>query len=593
MILPHEKQIATPRTVADALTAIARKYRVRTTRPPNWESLLWSIRRTCRRVSVMLELPLTAIHLDDLVELNESIVRYIERTGQKRQIASQYCYDLHRLLDIAHDEFGWTSKAYELRRAWVPIREAFTGRAHTHRSIVEFAIKAGSTPEEFSNEMMEAWKEKSLANGRSFVTVLQKESDFRSVLRRAKMHSRFPNFNLASKNPAKYCLKLKDEITGKLLPDVTEPLRTELLEVVRWKTTTETLEDRDADLIIRAVTGESLLKYLVRLYSYATVALGMEVVSGLVELLSESIVCGFADFLGKGGRCKPQSIICQLSSIHHLTRTYPGLKSADWGWFRAKLGSLRREKHNHTQARKLETIPDYEKIAGIAPQLLALRTSKTLSELETGWLIHDALIFMSAIRAPHRSRNLREVTCDSDDEVSVSETEITSELLSEMSQLAWREELRGVQPGERLYVFHALEGGAKAGREIWEPWPKEAVPVLKTFIQHYRPLLLKSSKSQASTLFFARNGRPFTQDGLLRQVNRICVRFTGERMKVKDFRDLVSAHLIAVGADVEEVSAVLWHIGPYSRTTPRFYIGGFNTSDSVGALEDEIETLLN
>ena len=238
-------------------------------------------------------------------------------------------------------------------------------------------------------------------------------------------------------------------------------------------------------------------------------------------------------------------------------------------------------------------MPDYETIAGIAPQLLALRTSKTLSELEVGWLIHDALIFMSAIRAPHRSRNLREAAYDPGKEMNVFETEITSELLSEMSQLAWPKELRDLKPGSSLFVYHALEGEAKAGREIWEPWPQEAVPLLKEYIQHYRPLLLHSCNSHASTLFFARNGRPFTQESLLRQVNRVCVRFTGERMRVKDFRDLVAAQMITVGADVEEVSAILWHIGPYSRTTPRFYMGGFNTSSSVGALEDEITALLN
>jgi hypothetical protein len=405
------------------------------------------------------------------------------------------------------------------------------------------------------------------------------------------MQSYFPKFRLDARTPRKYCLRLIDRNTGKELPDIPEPLRTEILEAVRWKTTDVDLDDRDAELLIREVTGKNLLKYFVQLYSFAVNILDKEDIDHLPQLISERNVCGFVDLLQKDNRCKARSITCKLSSIHYLARTYPQLKNADYSWFRKKLSTLRKEKHSQTQARKLVTMPSCKSVARIASRLLALQKSSSgVSEVEAGWRTRDCLIFMSALCAPHRSRNIREAAFDPQAQLKVFETEITEELLSEMKP-PWAKEARQADPRAPVFVYHALEKDAKAGTEIWEPWPQEAVPLLKQWIQHYRPLLLRNCKSSVSTLFFARNGKPFTEQSLLRLVSNVRTRF-GSRLRVKDFRDLVGAQLLAAGTDVEDVAARLWHLPPYT-TTMRFCIGGFNTSDSVAPLEDELTELLN
>jgi hypothetical protein len=56
------------------------------------------------------------------------------------------------------------------------------------------------------------------------------------------------------------------------------------------------------------------------------------------------------------------------------------------------------------------------------------------------------------------------------------------------------------------------------------------------------------------------------------------------------FRDLVGANMLTTGATVEEVAARLWHMDPYS-TTVKYYIGGYNASDAVAALEDVLAAL--
>ena len=113
--------------------------------------------------------------------------------------------------------------------------------------IIELAIKRGRTPGDFTEEDIEHWKQQMFRRGRSLLTVLSDECYFRKILRQGQQF--FPNFSLASRNSPKYRLKVKD------LP---ESLRNEIVEVVRWKTADEDLDDRDAALVIRPVSGENL-----------------------------------------------------------------------------------------------------------------------------------------------------------------------------------------------------------------------------------------------------------------------------------------------------------------------------------------------
>jgi hypothetical protein len=387
----------------------------------------------------------------------------------------------------------------------------------------------------------------------------------------------FPRFSLASRNPPKYRMKLKD------LP---ESLRKEILEVIHWKTADEDLDDRDADLLIRPVTGHNLLRSFVELYSYATRILGIGEILDLRQLITEEIVCGFIDWLQEHDRCKPQSITSKLSSLHYLTCTYPKFENVDYGWFLAKLCTLRKEKHSRVQARKLNNLPDYPSIAEIAPKLLALREGKNLTEVERAWLIHDALIYMINLVLPHRSRNTCEAQTHPHKQLNIFETEISSELLSQIKLPRWAKEIRDRDSQSRFIVLHWREEDTKADHEVWELLPQEAVPLFKEYVALYRPLLLRKHNPNSTSLFFTRTRKKLNQKSLLSLVSRISMRFTGKRMTVKLFRDLVAARMLASGATVDEVADRLWHLDLHS-TTVRFYLGGFNASDGVVALEDE------
>ena len=370
LILPHLITAKGSQTLADALQAIERKYEPLAQHSRAIKRLLSAFRTTCKFLSKLLGPPLECIYLDDLVEIDARLIAYLEEHGLVHQSAIQYSCDLHKLLDEANELLGWTSKSYELRKSWEPVSQVLKKKAHGYAGIIRFAIDQGRMPSNFTNDVMDRWKQDMLGRGRSLLTVLNDESHWRKTLKRAEMQQLFSNFNLASKNPTKYRFRLKDHLTLRALPDLPESLRKEILDAIHWKTADEDMDDRDAALMIRTVTGENLLRHFVELYSYAVNIMGIGEIANLQELIREEVVSGFVDYLREGDRCKPQSIISKLSSIHYLVRTYPKIKGGDYSWFREKLDTLRKEKDRKVQARKLDCLPPYQAIAEIAPMLL-------------------------------------------------------------------------------------------------------------------------------------------------------------------------------------------------------------------------------
>lgn len=591
---PHNMTGRCPHTVANALAAIEHKYESTPQQSPSDKRLLAALRTTCRRLSVMFGLPLESIHLDNLVGIDARLIKFNKLRGLSTTRAVQYACDTRKLLDLAHEVCGWSCRAYEIRKSWMPILRALKGNTKGCLGIIKYAIDDGKAPSDFTEEVMENWKQSMRARGLSLLTVRYEEGYLRTLLRTG-YQDMFPGFSLASKNPPKYRLRLKDRQTQKELPDLPDPLRQEILDVIWWKTVDEDLPDRKAEWLIRTATAYKMMRTFVELYSCATVCPEAEEIVDLKGLISEKPVAWLIDLLRKDNRCKPQTIVDNLSSIYNLTQTYPKLKG-DFRWFRARLDDLRKEKNVSIQARKLDGIPEYESIAQIPSKLLAIREDPDgVFSVDVGWIYHDSLLILMNLANPHRSRNIREAAYDPHEQLNIFETNITTELMSHLKLPRWAKEVRNSRPATRFLVGHWLEDKTKAGHEVWEIFPSEILPIFRKYVQHYRPLLLDAHRSDASTLFFARNGKPLSEDSLLDLVKRISARHSasGEIITVKAFRDLVGAYMLSAqggAASIEDVAERLWNLDPYS-TTARHYVGAFDASDGVIALEDELAEL--
>lgn len=211
-LAPHLKRMKPPQTLEDALSITERGY-ASIDSPSRAQKRLRSVLRTvCKRIAEMLDLPLDAIQLDSLVEIDASLVSYVEGCGVDRQSAVQCTCDLHKLLDLAHAT-GWTCDRYELRKSWSPIRLALRGKANGCGVIIDFAIDRNVFPIHFAERDMKAWKQSMFDRKRS---VEQAESLFRTRLRLAGLQHLIAGYCLDSKNPRKY--RLKEEDLPELLP---------------------------------------------------------------------------------------------------------------------------------------------------------------------------------------------------------------------------------------------------------------------------------------------------------------------------------------------------------------------------------------
>ena len=187
-------------TVANALSAIESKYQSIPQHSASSTRLMAALRKTCKRLSELFGLPLECISLDDLVLIDGRLIDYIKELRISHTTAVQYACDTGKLLDLAHELCGWSSKAYVIRKSWVPIRLALKGNTKGCLGIIKYAIEHDRSPSDFTEEVMEGWKLSMLARGRSLLTVRVEEGYFRTLLR-ARFQNLFTRFSLASKNP--------------------------------------------------------------------------------------------------------------------------------------------------------------------------------------------------------------------------------------------------------------------------------------------------------------------------------------------------------------------------------------------------------
>jgi hypothetical protein len=580
---PHLNAVKQPHTLAKALHVVEHKYESLSQHSRSMKGRLSAFRNTCKHLSTMLG-PAECIYLDDLVEIDRCLVPWLEGRGLVHQSAVQHCCNLRKLLDEAHKLLNWTSDAYELRKSWQPVREALKKKAPGCAGIVRFAIRHGRTPATFNRDIMDEWKKSKLARGYSLGTVVNTESLLRKTARRAGLQKLFSEFSLECKNPPKYRMNLKD---------LTDSLRAEISSVIRWKMVKRNLKDRPARLVIRDVTARSLLKYLLQLCGYAIQEKRHTGINSLSALLTEEIVCGYIDWLRERNPNRGRAgITATLSSIHCLTQTYPPLKAGNYGWFREKLDTLPKEKRARKQQRKLNRLPEYRPISQIPTKLLELCDPKSLTPVKIAWLYHDALLFLTSLTIPHRSRNISEAGINPDIRLNIYETPIDSELVSQFQLPAWAAEARKREPRRKFLVVHWLEEHVKANVELWRVFPDEVTPLFREY-SNRRHLIV--GIPDPGTLFLSRKGAALTQKTLLALVARLSVRYcesireSGKHMTTKLFRDLVAAHLLDSGSTLEEVQDRLQQLDP--NTTSLNYIGGFNTSDAVLQLEDDLAAL--
>jgi hypothetical protein len=254
----HRKQAA-PRTLGELLILFEYKMAREISRGSiTAKRDLSTARCTVKKFEQMHEAPARLIWLDDLVEIDQQLIAYLEGKGIVHQSAIQYVRNKDKLLEFAHAR-RWTCKKFELLQSWKPSRLALKGNAGGGLGVIDDAIARGRRPCDYTPKDFFAWRQAQLERGRSLLTVDTEQSHFRKRLRRAGLQKAFLRFSLGRKNPSVYAAKLDG-----LNPN----LRREIEMVLEWKTA-ENVPGRDAKLAIRPPSAWNLRKILLQLCGFA------------------------------------------------------------------------------------------------------------------------------------------------------------------------------------------------------------------------------------------------------------------------------------------------------------------------------------
>lgn len=536
---------------------------------------LSAMHTVCKRLSGMFRLPLASIRLDDLVDIDESFIAFIESLGIIHESAVQYVCDKDKLLDQACTLMMWRNAQWELRKSWEPVRKALKGNSAGCGGIVDFAVRLGKRPSEFSLTQMDAWKQEMFENKRSLLTVQTEESNFRTKLRRAGLQHLI-QLPLASKNPDQYVLPW-DEIPP--------AIRKELKRIRKWKVK-DCIATRKAGFAVRDVTADKIVKTLRQIYSYPVRVKRICGITSLAQLLKdEKTVTEYIDWMRNERKNGVAGILSKMRNILALAQQHPLFRGRDYTWLSRKLALLPKEPKAKVRERKSRKLIAFELLAEIPAKIRAERLSRTdLSPADQAHLVAAELWFSLPVNGrPWRQRNFREVTISRGDDAAIYQEVITDEFVS---LLKLTPEMGEALKGKPAWICHFREDACKTRGEVFQLFPTNLWDLLADYLEIYRDQIAAPG---VRTLWVNRAGQPMSMPDVTSYVTSTAHRFLDDKSKKLTphlLRDIAAAYAVTISLDYAQ--SILWHKVPDTTWT---YSGGYNASHAVIVLERHFTSL--
>ena len=204
-----------PQTLADLLQVI------RALVPAPQTSMM---RSAAVLVSNWRNLPFEKILISSLFAWDYGFGDYLRERRYSPNSVRAYRYQINLLVRCAR-ELVPDSVAAGLREQWDPILAVLPQKVGCSL-IVRYALTSGKSPAEFGDADLEAWEQESLERGLKVESVSTSKRRFRRAIVDARLQSRFPFLSYPPSKCSHYGVATKD---------FPEPLRTEVLELLRWK----------------------------------------------------------------------------------------------------------------------------------------------------------------------------------------------------------------------------------------------------------------------------------------------------------------------------------------------------------------------
>jgi integrase len=552
-------------TLQDLLNAVRR-------REPEQTHLLSMLGATVAHISLVLGQPAGRIAIHQLLEISPELQRHLRERGFRRNTVRSYTNFVRILLDRARS-LGWSEVDPAVENAWAGLRRVLSKKIGCS-GIVRYAVHNGKTPAEFGESDLTKWREIAIRAGRSFEYITSVKGRFKKAVYDAGFASALPHLVFSTHDEKFYGLPVSR---------FPEPLRSQVLELLRWKTA-PFASGRPRRAKLRPVSAEHLRWVLSRLAGFIVRIKG-GTLTNLGELLSRQVITEFAEWSLNQRRVKGRSVHNELGRICGL-RCYPPLASHDFSWLPELMAQLPLEDRSQVTERKRPRWVTFDELARIPERIRQEATVYNgLSERRRAEMVRDALLMRWLTTLPWRQRNLRECGLGPFSEGGNLWQE---EVLPQMGKPPEVEEALKANSHAKFWQFCFRPDQTKTGRAVRGILPQRLVAPLEEYILGYRRILL-GDQADPGTLFLGYWGRPLTSHDVGRIIGGITQKYAGRRVNPHLFRDIYATQWLEERPEsYYRLSKILWHAD--QKTTTLIYGAGYDESHGAVSAEEWLDT---
>jgi len=498
-----------------------------------------------RHISGFLNKEIQQIGIDELNNLRSAFRLYLKDRRYAPGTIQCYCYYARMLVQMAQD-LGWVSHRPDVAENWEKIRQCISKNSGAAQ-IVNYAIATGKAPEHFSDKELADWCKLTAAQGRTTRRVLRTAGQFRNRIFRAELNGLIPNLSPPRK-----------EYYGVRLDEIPNPLRTDITNLIAWKTA-EISPGRKPNCMHRPATPLRLRQFLSRYYGYVAKIEGQQV-SDLKALCNEDSMFSYVNWCTNERGLRKCSLSSHLGALHGIVTTYPRFKGVDFGWLKGLVAELRNNREEAMLGReaKREKWVDYDTLAELPKEMRRDAEKKyKIGTVQYSSAMRDVLLITWLLTLPWPQKNLRE--CRSgrrEDGANVFKAGVLD--LPAMALPEWLVEQARLNPNLEVWLFCFRPRETTTGHFIHGILPLQIAVPLETYMNSLRPHLI--SGSDPGTLFVNDKGRPFDA-GLLRDhVTNATYRYFGRLVNPQMFRDIFAVkYLEERPNNYLLLSKILWH----------------------------------
>jgi len=524
------------------------------------------------RLSEFANVPVSNLPIEKLLD-TDSFADWLRQRRYSVNSVRAYCNHARQLLRHA-EKLGWISSDAEVISAWKPIVAALKRAGHVPSSLVRFAIVNGKKPAAFSDADLQNWGETMIHRGRQYKTTRMAKSRFRKAVLDAGLERLLPNVNLHPQ-PCDYGIRTAD---------MPEPLRSEVLELLRWKTA-RYAKGRPQHGHLRPVSARLLEKSIDRLYGFAMRVSGHSSIRTLLDLLTPEIMDAFVDWSLNERNVSSESLR-KFAMLYSAVRFHPAYKTRDWKWFGEWFAGLPEDPKSERKQRKEQKCMPYDQLCLVPERIREVRERTSKKSIRTSWLVHDELLFRFLLTLAWRQRNIRECRLGSPEADNLFYAELPT--MTHVARPEWVVQALHDGSQQKFWQFFFREPEVKIDREVRGILPRSLVPLLEEYLHDHRPHLV--GQAGTTTLFLNRDGGPLDRQTTTDLVAELVLKYAGKRVTPHRFRDSFAYKwLEGHPEDYLTLSKILWHQDV--QTTIDVYGAQFDESNGVCRIDDWLQQM--